>query len=221
MANTKGSPWMFIIILFISILIAAGSLVLVLQSDIIESPEIILYGMVILSGLSFLVCLFGIIAGKKKVEKSRDEKVKPAVTAAPPPPPEASTQSAEEQTMLLLSLLQEKGRFIDFIMQDVATYSDEQVGAAARVVHQGCRDLIIECFKPSAISKIDENASITLEAGFNPREYKIVGNISGQPPYSGTLIHKGWKVQQIKLPKLSRSSEETPNRVIIPAEVEL
>jgi hypothetical protein len=121
---------------------------------------------------------------------------------------------------MLLTLLQENGRFVDFVMEDITAYSDEQVSAAARVVHQGCREVIREAFAPVAVSTRPENGAITLEPGFSAEEYRLVGHIAGTAPYSGTLVHKGWRATQVKLPRPAQEHHsDTP--VIVPAEVEL
>jgi hypothetical protein len=42
---------------------------------------------------------------------------------------------------------------VDFLMEDVTTYDDAQVGAAARVVHEGCQSALN--IDPLSASKID------------------------------------------------------------------
>src|SRR4051812_2683242 len=44
--------------------------------------------------------------------------------------------------LFILSMLQREGRLIDFLQEDVAAFSDSEVGAAARVVHEGCRKVV-------------------------------------------------------------------------------
>ena len=57
-------------------------------------------------------------------------------------------------------------------------------------------------------------------AGYPPDEYRLVGKISGQAPFSGVLVHHGWKTDIVKLPRVLRSSaDQLP--AIAPAEVEL
>jgi hypothetical protein len=48
-------------------------------------------------------------------------------------------EKAHASGLFVLSVLQQDGRLIDFLQQDVAAFSDEEVGAAARVVHGGCK----------------------------------------------------------------------------------
>src|SRR4051794_3435234 len=47
-----------------------------------------------------------------------------------------------DAALQLLALLQREGRFVDFVQQELAAFSDADIGAAARVVHEGCRRAI-------------------------------------------------------------------------------
>jgi hypothetical protein len=145
-----------------------------------------------------------------------------AIAAAPPPapvqPPPPSESQAESEIVAFFALLQEKGRLVDFLMDDIAGYGDAEVGAAARVVHQGCRQILDEYFKISAISEVQEGAQVTLPAGYPTDQYRIVGKLAGEPPFTGTLLHKGWKTQTVKLPRIVTSGKLP---AIAPAEVEL
>jgi Domain of unknown function (DUF2760) len=141
-----------------------------------------------------------------------------APVAAQPPPPAANQADAE--VVAFVGLLQEKGRLVDFLMEDVAPYDDKQVGAAARVVHQGCREVLHEHFKVTPISEAEEGSRITVPAGYAADEYRLMGQISGEPPFTGTLLHKGWKTESVKLPRILKTSEKRlPS--IAPAQVEL
>ena len=144
-------------------------------------------------------------------------KIAPAPAAVPPPAPAAN--QAEAEVVAFVALLQEKGRFVDFLMDDVTPYDDAQVGAAARVVHQGCREVLRDHFKITPVSDAAEGSRVTVPAGYAPDEYRLLGKISGEPPFSGTLIHKGWKTESVKLPRIIKSdARRLPG--IAPAEVE-
>ncbi|MBV9492001.1 MAG: DUF2760 domain-containing protein [Verrucomicrobia bacterium] len=138
----------------------------------------------------------------------------------PPPPAAAPANQAEAEVALLFSLLQEKGRLVDFLMEDITGYDESQVAAAARVVHQGCRQVLQEHLKISPIAEAGEGSQVTVPAGYAADEYRIVGKLSGQPPFTGTLVHKGWKTEWVKLPRLVRTDEKRLP-AIAPAEVEL
>jgi hypothetical protein len=151
----------------------------------------------------------------------------PVVTAEPSPPPAAVVQPpapAENQTeaevVAFFALLQEKGRLVDFLMEDLTPYDDAQVGAAARVVHQGCRQVLQESFSITPISEAEEGSEVTVPAGYAAEEYRIVGKLSGDAPFTGKLVHKGWKTGSIKLPRLVNAGRERLP-AIAPAEVEI
>ena len=120
------------------------------------------------------------------------------------------------QALHLLSLLQREGRLIDFCEEDLTGFSDAQVGAAARTVHDGCRKAVREAFTLVPVRAEPEGSPVTLAAGFDPRAVRLTGNVTGSPPFSGVLRHHGWKAAQIRMPAASGDST-----VIAPAEVEL
>ena len=137
----------------------------------------------------------------------------------PPPPPAPVLQLASETAALqLLGLMQREARFVDFIQEDVAPYTDAEIGAAARVVHEGCRKVLREHFTLSPVCSEAEGSRITLQAGFDAAAVRLTGNVVGQPPFTGTLSHRGWLVTQVKLPQLT---DIQAAKVIAQAEVEL
>jgi len=127
---------------------------------------------------------------------------------------------AEAEVVAFFALLQEKGRLVDFLMEELTAYDDAQVGAAARVVHQGCRQVLQEHFKIAAVSEAEEGSQVTVPAGYFVDEYRFVGKLSGAPPFAGKLIHKGWKTESVKLPRIVQTDDKRLP-VIAPAEVEL
>ena len=128
---------------------------------------------------------------------------------------EVSTDTAALQ---LLGLLQREARFVDFIQEDVAPYSDAEIGAAARVVHGGCRKLLAEHFTLAPVRAEAEGSRVTLAAGFDAAAVRLTGNVVGQAPFTGTLSHRGWQVTQVRLPQLTDARAAA---IIAQAEVEL
>jgi hypothetical protein len=129
---------------------------------------------------------------------------------------------AEAQVIGLVGLLQSKGRLLDFLMDDITGHSDADVGAAARVVHQGCREVMRDYFDIAQVSRDEEGANVTLEKDFDPKRYRLLGRVGGQPPFRGTLLHRGWMTTRVKLPRLAMGNEAHPeSEVIAPAEIEL
>lgn len=138
----------------------------------------------------------------------------PAVTEVKAPLREPPPDSA----LQLLALLQREGRLIDFLEENVSAYSDAEIGGAARVVHAGCRKVLHEYLRLEPARAEAEGARLTLAAGFDAATVRVTGNVVGQPPFTGTLMHRGWRVAEIKLPKLAEGHDV---RVLAPAEVEL
>lgn len=118
----------------------------------------------------------------------------------------------------LLGLLQQEGRFVDFIEEDVGTYSDAEVGAAARVVHEGCKKTLRQHFDFVAVRSEAEGTRVTLPEGFDSSAVRLTGNVIGQPPFTGSLAHRGWRVVELRLPQVAAGHDLA---VLAPAEVEL
>lgn len=138
-----------------------------------------------------------------------------AKVEAPPPVLREATPDAALQ---LLSLLQREGRFVDFLEEDIASFADAQIGAAARVVHEGCRRALREHVPLEPVRSEDEGAKVTLAKGFDAKSIRVTGNVTGEPPFTGTLAHRGWRAKEVKLPKMAEGHDA---RVIAAAEVEL
>jgi Domain of unknown function (DUF2760) len=137
----------------------------------------------------------------------REAPAPPPAPVVAPPPPAPPENRADAEVVAFIGLLQEKGRFVDFLMDDVSLYDDSRVGAAARVVHYGCRDVLYEHFKVTPISTADEGSQITVPEGYAADEYRLMGKITGNPPFKGVLLHKGWKTESVKLPRIIKAGE--------------
>jgi hypothetical protein len=118
----------------------------------------------------------------------------------------------------LLGLLQREARFIDFIEEEIAGFSDADIGAAARLVHDGCRRALREHFTIRPVREEAEGSRVTLPEGFDATSIRLTGNVVGKPPFNGSISHRGWRVEEVRLPKLTESHDTT---VIAPAEVEI
>jgi hypothetical protein len=125
---------------------------------------------------------------------------------------------SDDGALLLLGLLQREGRLIDFLEQEIASFSDADVGAAARAVHEGARRALRAHVTLEPVRSEAEGAKITLENGFDANAVKLTGNVRGSPPYTATLKHPGWRAVKMKLP---RAVEGHDVHVLAPAEVEL
>jgi hypothetical protein len=124
----------------------------------------------------------------------------------------------DEGALHLLSILQRDGRFVDFLKEDISGFMDADVGAAARLVHQGCKKAIDTYFTLTPVRSEEEGQTITLAVGFDKHEVSLSGDVKGEPPYRGTLAHGGWRATAVKLPERPAFVD---GRIVAPAEIEL
>jgi Domain of unknown function (DUF2760) len=94
------------------------------------------------ASLALAAALLVIMFVSRGEQRPKAEPSKGDVTT-PMTVPAASNQ-AEAEIVSFLATLQERGRLVDFLMEDITTYDDAQVGAAARVVHEGCKAALRE-----------------------------------------------------------------------------
>jgi len=119
----------------------------------------------------------------------------------------------------LLAALQREARFVDFVKEPIAGYSDAQIGAAVRDVHRDCGALFERIFGLKPIESAAEGSGIQVSEGFDPARIRLVGNVTGQPPFAGKLCHHGWEASRCELPEWTGGDRSI--LVVSPAEVEL
>jgi hypothetical protein len=184
-----------------------------------------------LGRISLAVGTFFSILGDGKfaadVLRLRNGTAAPAPTPAPAPAPQPKPQAAPapvlkeatpDAALQLLGLLQRDARFVDFVEEDIKNYSDADIGAAARLVHDGCRATLREHFTIRPVRDEAEGSRVTLAEGFDATSIRLTGNVVGKAPFNGSISHRGWRVDDVRLPKLTDSHNA---KVIAPAEVEL
>lgn len=185
-------------------------------------PEAAAYARIMLYAAiaSAALALIAMLAAGKKRPSDAEAEARPQAEAPRPTVQPAADNQADAEVVNFLSSLQQKGRLLDFLMDDIAGYSDAQVGAAARVVHDGCKAVLKEHLTIRPVREEQEGATIEVPAGHAADEYRLVGRIVGEAPFTGVLIHRGWKVEAVSLPRLLRRDDERLP-TIAPAEVEL
>ncbi len=172
-----------------------------------------------LSGIGLalsLVVLVTILAGrgwKGDPASATGDVVRPA-------PVSVHASQANAEIVSFLAMLQARGRLVDFLMDDINVHDDAQVGAAARVVHAGCKAALEEHFRIRPVREESEGSTVQVAAGYRADEYRLIGKISGPAPFSGVLVHHGWKTDAVKLSRVLRNSTDRLP-AIAPAEVEL
>lgn len=160
---------------------------------------------------------FSLISGKFPEDIAREYGFVKAsdIPPAPPPPPLVKVSDGALQ---LLGILQRDSRLIDFLMEDISGYSDDQVGAAVRGVHEQCHVSLDRYLKLSPVIDGVEGTYTKLDSGAEKRT-KLIGNVpaNGKAP-GGLLRHKGWRAEKIDLPKTSKGEDLT---IVAPAEIEI
>lgn len=142
----------------------------------------------------------------------------PAPAPVPTPAPVTLRVATPDAALQLLSLFQREARLIDFTQENVSAYSDADIGAAARVVHEGCAKVLKEHFTIQPIRSEAEGSRVELPEGFDAAAVRLTGNVVGKAPFKGTLSHRGWRSAEVRLPKLAQAHEAS---ILAPAEVEL
>jgi hypothetical protein len=117
----------------------------------------------------------------------------------------------------ILAIMQRDARLIDFLMEDITSYSDDQIGAAVRELHDQCRDSIARYVTLTPVIDGVEG-TFTKAPSTDPQVVKFVGNVPATPPSGGTLRHKGWRAAKVNLPQVSSKLDAT---IIAPAEIEI
>lgn len=173
-------------------------------------------------GLALRLLFDGAFAAECLSPRGRAPQALPQAAVAEPLPAVAEKPVHVERdlgsAMQLLEVLQREGRLIDFLRQDIIGFSDSDVGAAARIVHQGCRRAVDQIADIEPIRTEPEGGSVTLEVGFNNKAHRLVGNVQGHPPYRGTLKHRGWRITRLTLEEPLAGADLN---ILAAAEVEL
>ncbi len=126
--------------------------------------------------------------------------------------------STDPSHLRFLFFMQQGSRLIDFLKEDISGFSDAQVGAAVRKIHQDSKQIVEELVTIRPLRDEEEGSKITVQKGYNPAEIKLVGKVMGTPPFQGTLIHRGWKAHKRSLP--AQIGELSPD-ILCPAEIEI
>jgi hypothetical protein len=135
-----------------------------------------------------------------------------------PPPTEEGPAKPSGEPLRFLALLQREGRLLDFLLEDIQSYPDAQVGAAVRDIHRQCRAALQEHLVLEPVVRHSEGETIEVPSGFDPSAIRLTGNVTGEPPFKGTLQHHGWRAKDVKL---GPPPEGQDPLVLQPAEVEL
>lgn len=146
------------------------------------------------------------------------EKALTPTGAQAPPPPETAFRPSAEPAIQLLALLQKEGRLVDFLAEEIKSYSDAEIGAAVREIHAGCRRVLDGRFRLERVLDAAEGASAQIPAGYDASAIALAGNASGAGPHTGIVRHRGWRVAETRLPTVAPGADAS---IVQPAEVEV
>jgi hypothetical protein len=162
-------------------------------------------------------------ADRARVLVERGELAAPAPVVAPmrqaTPAVVAPRGAGRSEAISLLAVLQREGRLVDFLKENIAGYSDAQVGAAVRDVHRDCGAAVERLFALRPVRTEAEGSSVEVAGGFDANRVRLVGNVGGAGPWRGQLRHAGWEATKVEVPEYTGS--EGAARVVAAAEVEI
>jgi hypothetical protein len=125
---------------------------------------------------------------------------------------------ARSEALTLLAVLQREGRLVDFFMEPITDFTDAQIGSAVRTVHRDCAVALERLFAIAPLRTEAEGDAIEVPAGYDPAQFRLVGNIKGTP-VRGKLSHAGWKATRCEMPEWNGHPEAA--LVIAPSEVQV
>jgi hypothetical protein len=163
--------------------------------------------------LAVAACFTILFQGRLPAALQGTRPAEPVATTAPPPVADQSDNAIQ-----MLALLQRDGRLIDFLMEDLGPYSDAQIGAAVRDVHAGCRGVLTRYVTLEPILSGKEGDQTSVSENLDPAAVRLVGNVTGRPPFPGTLLHRGWCATRMELPPLGAPAGR---RIVAQAEIEV
>jgi hypothetical protein len=105
-------------------------------------------------------------------------------------------------------------------MEDIVSYSDDQVGSAVRAIHSDCKASLTRHLTLAPVIDGVEGTYHKLDASKapDPNRIKLIGNVPASGKVNGgTLRHRGWMTSSVNLPPLGKQDPS----VLAPAEIEV
>jgi hypothetical protein len=139
--------------------------------------------------------------------------------AKPQPAPKAVRQvGPSDGALQMLGILQRDSRLLDFMMEDISGFEDDQIGAAVRNLHDQCRDSLNRYVRLAPVIDGVEGTFTKIDSN-DPNTVKLLGNVPANGKAAGGMLrHKGWRADSIDLPPLAASQNAA---IIAPAEIEI
>lgn len=140
-------------------------------------------------------------------------KIKPLLA-----PPKEKKARPSGVPLRMLAVLQRESRLLDFLLENIQGAADAQIGAAVRDIQAKAQSALKKHLVLEPVLSQQEGDNVEVPAGFDPSTIQLVGNVTGEPPFRGTLAHAGWRVKEVHLAPLPEGQDDL---VLAPAQVEL
>jgi hypothetical protein len=164
---------------------------------------------------SFFSILFSGVLPEDIASEFGFSKAKPTPVAVPVEQPKP-----KDGALQLLNIFQRDSRLIDFLMEDIGAYADDQIGAAVRTLHADCKASLTRHFTLAPVIDGVEGTFQKQDAAKtpDPNRIKLIGNVPASGKVAGgTLRHRGWMVTSTNLPPLGKQDLT----IVAPAELEV
>lgn len=168
---------------------------------------------------AFFKSLFDGEAAKRIESALSPAEVRPEPLPAPKLAPSVKAPPTRSEAISLLALLQREARLVDLVQQPLTEFTDAQIGAAARDVITNTASVLKRVMAIAPASASEEGASITVPADYDAGAITLSGNVPNAGPYSGKVVHSGWKATKCELP--AWTGGKAAALVIAPTEVEV
>jgi len=161
------------------------------------------------------------VAGRANVDPvfaaKLDELLGKPVPGAEPPKPVGPPKPSGEP-LRILALLQQEAKFVDFILDDLSQATPTQIADYVKQMQPKAKETLQKYLKIDTVIAETEGQETTVPVGFDPSTIRVLGNVTGNPPFKGSVDHPGLKVTELKLPPVPEGQNLF---VLQPAEVQL
>ncbi len=82
-----------------------------------------------------------------------------------------------------------------------------------------CGKVVDRLFGLTPLVADEEGSPVEVPAGYDAGRYRLTGNVSGDPPFRGRLVHHGWRATRSEIPTWSGSEQVA--MILAPQEVEV
>lgn len=156
-----------------------------------------------------------------------DGQLAPKITSASEPEPKLAQEklpggdspAGRSDALSLLAALQREARFVDLVKESLDGYSDSQIGGAARDVLKNSSVVLDRMFGLTPLTETQDGQSFTTPATFDPAEFRLTGNVTGTPPFTGTVVHRGWTATRCEIPQWN--GRPVAAQIVAPVELEI